>query len=540
MDKATSEYQQSLQNPVYVFLAIMNLQLHTLLHRSLKLPTLPLSSRNELTAARAQINSLTHELSTFQTELQSLRSIMSPSSAAHTNDNSATGQLAALRDYLSCLEEGAAHWEKTTQNLERELDVAKRRLLEQERKVEALVSQREDEQQDYEYQMNSMRRRLAAAASSRNTSAAPQLTLLSGRSSQTVSVGPVAAVAKRASSVRSSPKKKPKPRSKSAAASAHASGSEGDSDDADRIDAIVELRQVRQRLRAVQFDRDLVKDERDALQGKLLAAEQEIVAAANKSKQTHKELVDSRSCAKAMELRLHGMEEQLKIAKLAAADAADSRVSAASFEAALKTARDDAARKSRLYRELAAEKKVVDEHFQDLDQQAKALKERVKQLSSHNARLQERIVTLTAEAEASAEEKNALLAKQSVSAKPSSAHLARSPLDAHVSSNVIAPSVLKTRSKSPHAVTPASSVPVAAEPKTKSSEADAKKDALVRSLQVWPFDKSLIFIEVTVVQVAAKQQEALVASLREVMPFHVHVCEVRSFSHLCDAFFSGA
>lgn len=223
-------------------------------------------------------------------------------------------------------------------------------------------------------------------------------------------------VAKRASSVRSSPKKKPKPRSKSAAASAHASGSEGDSDDADRIDAVVELRQARQRLRAVQFDRDLVKDERDALQGKLLAAEQEIVAAANKSKQTHKELVDSRSSAKAMELRLHGMEEQLKITKLATADAADSRVSAASFEAALKTARDDAARKSRLYRELAAEKKVVDEHFQDLDQQAKALKDRVKQLSSHNARLQERIVTLTAEAEASAEEKNALLAKQSVSA----------------------------------------------------------------------------------------------------------------------------
>jgi hypothetical protein len=495
MDKATSECQQSLQNPVYVFLAIMHLQLHNLLHRSLKLPTLPLSSRNELAAARAQVNSLTQQLSTFQTELQSLRSVMSPSSAAHTNDNSATGQLAALRDYLSCLEEGAAHWEKTTQNLERELDVAKRRLLEQERKVEALVSQREDEQQDYEYQMNSMRRRLAAAASSRNTSAAPQLTLLSGRSSQTVSVGPVAAVAKRASSVRSSPKKKPKPRSKSAAASAHASGSEGDSDDADRIDAFVELRQARQRLRAVQFDRDLVKDERDALQGKLLAAEQEIVAAANKSKQTHKELVDSRSSAKAMELRLHGMEEQLKTAKLAAADAADSRVSAASFEAALKTARDDAARKSRLYRELAAEKKVTDEHFQDIDQQVKALKERVKQLSSHNARLQERIVTLTAEAEASAEEKNALLAKQSVSAKPSSAHLARSPLDAHVASNVVATSVLKTRSKSPHAIAPASSVPVAAEPKTKSSEADAKKDALVRSLQVRPFEKSLILIE---------------------------------------------
>ncbi len=390
-----------------------------------------------------------------------------------------------MRDYLSRLEEGAAQREKATQNLQHELETAKRRLMEQERKAEALVSQREEEQQDYEYQMNAMRRRLAAATSSRISSAAPQLAVHSGRSSQTVAVGPVTAVAKRASSARSSPKKKTKPRSKSAAASAQVSGSEADSDDIDRIDAFVELRQVRRRLRAVQFDRDLVKDERDALRGKLIASEQEIIAAVGKSKQTHKDLVESRSSTKALELRVHGLEEQLKIAKRAAADAADVRASASSFEAALKSARDDAARKSRQYRELSAEKKALDEQYQDLDQQSKSLKERVKQLSSQNARLQERIATLTSEAEASAEEKSALLARQTVSVKSASAPLVRSPLDAHVATNVNAPSVLKTRSKSPHMVAPAMTVLSAvADPKTKPSEVDAKKDALVRSLQV--------------------------------------------------------
>jgi len=197
-----------------------------------------------------------------------------PSSSALPNDTSASAHFAALRDYLSRLEESAAQRERATQNLESELETAKRRLLEQERRAEALASQREEEQQDYEYQMNSMRRRLAAAASSRT--AAPQTSVLSGRSSQATVTG---TVEKRASSARSSPKKKTKPRSKSAAASAHASASEGDSDDTDRNDAIVELRETRRRLRAAQFDRDLVKDERDALQSKVYAAQQEIIAA---------------------------------------------------------------------------------------------------------------------------------------------------------------------------------------------------------------------------------------------------------------------
>jgi hypothetical protein len=439
---------------------------------------------------------------------------MSPSSAAHTNDGSITGQLAALREYLSCLEEGAAQREKASESLEHDLEAARRRLLEQERKVEALVSQREEEQQDYEYQMNSMRRRLAVAASNRISAVTPPLAAHPGRSTQTVSAGPVAALAKRASSARSSPKKKTKPRSKSAAASAHVSGSEGDSDDVDRLDAAVELRQARQRLRAVQFDRDLVKDERDALQGKLVVAEQEIISALSKSKQSHKDLIESRSCAKAIELRLHGLEEQLKVAKSAAADIADIRASAAHSEAALKAARDDAARKSRLHRELAAEKKAIEEQCQDLDQQLKALKERVKQLSSHNARLQERIVTLTAEAEASSEEKMALLAKQTVSAKQASATLVRSPLDAHVATNIIAPSVLKTRSKSPHMVAPASSVAAAAaEPKTKLSEADAKKDALVRSLQVRPV-KCGIFLSSARSHLCRLQRSSMMLSSR--------------------------
>jgi DNA repair exonuclease SbcCD ATPase subunit len=438
-----------------------------------------------------------------------------PSSSALPNDTSASAHFAALRDYLSRLEESAAQRERATQNLESELETAKRRLLEQERRAEALASQREEEQQDYEYQMNSMRRRLAAAASSRT--AAPQTSVLSGRSSQATVTG---TVEKRASSARSSPKKKTKPRSKSAAASAHASASEGDSDDTDRNDAIVELRETRRRLRAAQFDRDLVKDERDALQSKVYAAQQEIIAAVSKSKQSHKDLVESRSSAKALELRLHGLEEQLKAAKSAAVDVADVRASAASFEAALKAARDDAARKSRQFRELAAEKKVVDEQFQELDQQCKSLKDRVKQLSSHNMRLQERIITLTAEAEALAEEKSALMTKQTASTKPAPVLNARSPLDAHVATNVTAPSALKTRSKSPHVVSPASSVHAAvAEIKPKPSEAEAKKDALVRSLQARNVELFCCRTACSfIMQIAAKQQETLVASLREVMP----------------------
>jgi predicted nuclease with TOPRIM domain len=412
-------------------------------------------------------------------ELQALRSSLMPSSSALPNDTNASAHFAALRDYLSRLEECAAQRERATQNLENELETAKRRLLEQERRAEVLASQREEEQQDYEYQMNSMRRRLAAAASSRTS--APQMSAQSGRLSVT------GTLEKRASSARSSPKKKTKPRSKSAAASAHASASEGDSDDADRHDAIVELREARRSLRAAQFDRDLIKDERDALQSKVYAAQQEILALVSKSKQSHKDVVESRSSVKALELRLHGLEEQLKAAKSAAVDVADIRASAVSSEAALKAARDDAARKSRQYREIVAEKKVADEQLQEHDQQSKALKDRVKQLSSQNTRLQERIVILTAETEALAEEKSTLLTKHTASTKPAPISLARSPLDAHVAPNVIAPSALKTRSKNPHVVSPASSVHAAvAEIKPKPLDAEAKKDALLRSLQARP------------------------------------------------------
>jgi len=432
------------------------------------------------------VDSLTQQLSTIQTELLSLRSSMSPSPAAFSDDSSAAAQLAALRDYLTRLEEGAAQRERAVQRLESELETTKRRLMEQERKAEATASQREEEQRDYEYQMNSMRRRLAAAASSRTPSAAPQSSLPSNRAGHMNTAGAAASVDKRASSARSSPKKKPKPRSKSASASAHVSASDGDSDDADRIDAVAELREARRRLRSIKFDRDLVKDERDVLQGKLHAAEQEILAAISKSKQSHKDLAETRLSVKAAESRMHGMEEQLKVAKSAAADAEEVRAAAASFEFALKAARDDAARKSRLFRELAAEKKAVDEQSIDLQQQCKGLKERVKQLQSHNARLQERIVTLSAEAEASAEANAALAAKQTATARPASAPPVRSPLDAHAATNVPASDGSKTRSKSPHMVAPAPSTAAAAEPKPKPSEADAKKDALVRSLQVRP------------------------------------------------------
>ncbi len=450
-----------------------------------------LSTRHELAAARAQVDSLNQQLSAYHHELQTLLASFSSSAAANSNDTSATGQLAALRDYLCRLDEGTAHREQDIQNLKIELEAAKRRLLEQERKAAASVSQREEEQRDYEYQMNSMRRRLAAAASSRPPSAAPQSSAIAGRSIQSSAAGHGAAVEKRAHSARSSPKKKSKPRSKSAAASVHVSASEGDSDDTDRVDSVAELRETRRRLRAAQFDRDLVKDERDALQVRLQVAEEEITAAMSKSKHTHKDLVETRSSLKAAEGRLHVLEEQLKAAKSAAADAADVRAAASSFEAALKAARDDAARKSRQHRELSAEKKIVDEQIQDLEQQFKAMKERVKQLQSHNSRLQERIATLTAEAEASAIEKSAQSAKQPATSKAASSHAARSPLDAHVAANTNVPSVLKTRSKSPLMVAPASSVPApVVEVKQKPSEADAKKDALVRALQVPPgFDR---------------------------------------------------
>jgi chromosome segregation ATPase len=445
-----------------------------------------LSPRHELAAARSQVDCLKQQLSSFHNELQALLASLLPSSVSVHNDASANSNLSALREYLSRLEEGTAQRERDTQNLSIELEAAKRRLSEQEKKAIALVAQREEDQRDYEYQMNSMRKRLAAAVSSR-TPSAPQSSAQSSRLTHTSAVGHVAAVEKRASSARSSPKKKPKARSKSAAASAHVSASEADSDDNDRTDSIAELRETRRRLRAAMFDRDLVKDERDALQIKLHVAGDEVTTAISKCKQTHKELVESRSSLKAMENRLHGLEEQLKAAKSAAADAADARAAAASFEAALKAARDDAARKSRQHRELSAEKKVVDEQFQDLEQQFKALKERVKQLQSHNTRLQERIVTLTTEAEAAAMEKSAPSAKQPVSTKPASAPPIRSPLDVHVAANVNVPSVLKTRSKSPLMVAPASSISASvAEVKQKPSEADAKKDALVRSLQVRP------------------------------------------------------
>ncbi len=432
------------------------------------------------------------------------------------SDASVTSQLSALRDCLSRLEEGTAQREQDTQNLKIELESAKRRLLEQEKKAVALVSQREEEQRDYEYQMNSMRMRLAAAVSSRTPSAAPQSSAQSSRLIQTSAAGH-AAVDKRATSARSSPKKKVKARSKSAAASAHVSASDADSDDPDRTDSISELRETRRRLRAAIFDRDLVKDERDALQIKLHAAEDETAAATIKCKQNHKDLVESRSALKVMEVRLHALEEQLKAAKSAAADAADVRAACASFEAALKAARDDAARKSRQHRELSAEKKVVDEQFQDLEQQFKALKERVKQLQSHNTRLQERIVTLTAEVEASAMEKSAALAKKNAATKPASAPLVRSPLDVHVATNVNVPGVLKTRSKSPLVVGHASSGSASvAEVRQKPSEADAKKDSLVRALQVRQGFFLIMCARSVAAQVAAKQQEALVADLREV------------------------
>jgi DNA repair exonuclease SbcCD ATPase subunit len=518
LDKATAEYHRSLQTPSYVVMCIIEIQ--TIQPYPAPTSHLPLPiPRNELQAALAQVDSLTQQISTIQTELLSLRSSMSPSSAALSTDISATAQLAALRDYLARLEEGAAQRERAVQKLESELETTKRRLMEQERKAEAMTSQHEEEQRDYEYQMNSMRRRLAAAVSSRTPSAAPHSSLQSNRLGHTNAAGSAAAADKRASSARSSPKKKPKARSKSASASAHVSASDGDSDDAERIDAVAELREARRRLRAIKFDRDLVKDERDVLQSKLYAAEQEILAAVSKSKQSHKDLVETRSSVKAVELRLQGMEEQLKVAKSVAADAEEVRAAAASFESALKAARDDAARKSRLFRELAAEKKVVDEQCADVQQQCKGLKERVKQLQSHNARLQERIVTLSAEAEAAAQANAALAIKQAAIAKPATAPPIRSPLDAHVASNVTASAGTKPRSKSPHTVAPAASAAAAAEPKPKPSESDAKKDAIVRSLQVWHICVVVVNARSCAVQIAAQQQEALVATLREVTPF---------------------